>query len=127
MERVRFIEHLGQRVLLLDCTNAGPQELLDSFDQARQLLNGEAQHSVLTLTDFTGAEFNKLAADQLKIAATYNRPYVKRSALVGADDDLPDVYYRNLVSFSAREFPLFKTREEALDWLVSERAERAAG
>jgi hypothetical protein len=30
-----------------------------------------------------------------------------------------------LVSFSAREFPLFKTREEALDWLVADHARRA--
>ncbi len=126
MERVRFIDHLGRPVLLLDCTDCQPQQLLDIFEAARQVISAQPDHSLLTLTDFTGAEFNKQAADQMKISATYNRSHVRRSAIVGAED-LPDVYYRNLVSFSARDFPLFKTREEALDWLIAENAERAAG
>jgi hypothetical protein len=125
MERVRFIDYLGQQILLLDCTDCGPRELVEVFFEARQTIGAEPEHSVLTLTDFTGAVFNKQAADHMKVAATYNRSYVKRAAIVGAED-LPDVYYRNLVSFSARDFPLFKTREEAMDWLVNARAERAA-
>jgi hypothetical protein len=51
---------------------------------------------------------------------------VKRAALVGVED-LGDVYYHNLVSFSARDFPAFKTREEALDWLVVDKAVRVTG
>jgi hypothetical protein len=125
MERVRFIEHDGAQVLLIDCSNCGPQELNQIFDQVQQVVMSQPQHSVLTLSDFTGAEFDKKAADHMKVVATYDRSYVKRSAIVG--EDMPDVYYRNLVSFSAREFPIFKTREEALDWLVSQRTERAAG
>lgn len=126
MERVQFIDYLGQRILLLDCTDCGPRELLDIFYQAQQTIAAQPEHSVLTLTDFSGAVFNKQAADQLKIAAAYNRPYVKRAAIVGAED-LPDVYYRNLVSFSARAFPLFKMREEAMDWLIADKIARAAG
>jgi hypothetical protein len=124
MERVRFFDHDGHRILLLDCTDCGPDELLEVFEQARLAIAAEPPHSLLTLTDFTGAQFNKKVADQMKITATYNRAYVRRSAIVGAED-LPDVYYHNLVSFSAREFPAFKTREEAMDWLVSDKAERA--
>ena len=126
MERVRFIDHLGNRILLLDCTDCGPKELVEVFNQARMTIAAEPPHSLLTLTDFAGAEFNKYAADQMKVSATYNRGNVKRAALVGVED-LPDVYYHNLVSFSARDFPTFKTREEALDWLVGDKAERAAG
>ncbi len=126
MERVRFLDHEGQRILLLDCTDCGPSELLQVFSQAQAAIAAEPPHSLLTLADFTGAEFDKKTADQMKITATYNRSHVKRSALVGVED-LGDVYYHNLVSFSARDFPAFKTREEAMDWLVCERAERAIG
>jgi hypothetical protein len=126
MERVRFIDYNGTQVLLSDCTHCGPQELDAIFDQVQQLVTSQPPHSVLVLSDFTGAEFDKHAADHMKVVATYDRAYVKRSAIVGADD-IPEVYYRNLVSFSAREFPIFKTREEALDWLVSAKTERAAG
>jgi hypothetical protein len=124
MERVRFFDHDGHRILLLDCTGCGPDELLEVFEQASSTITAEPPHSLLTLADFTGAQFNRKAADQMKVTATYNRAYVKRSAIVGVED-LPDVYYHNLVSFSAREFPAFKTREEAMDWLVSEKTERA--
>ena len=126
MERVRFFDHYGHRILLLDCTACEPDELVEVFEQARLIIAAEPPHSALTLADFSGAQFNRKAADQMKVTATYNRAHVKRSAIVGAEG-LPDVYYHNLVSFSAREFPSFKTREEAMDWLVSEKAERAAG
>ena len=100
MERVRFFDHDGHRILLLDCTGCGPNELLEVFEQAKLTIAAEPPHSLLTLADFTGAHFNRQAADQMKITATYNRAHVLRSAIVGVED-LPDVYYHNLVSFSA--------------------------
>jgi hypothetical protein len=48
-----------------------------------------------------------------------DRPYVKRSAWVGTES-LPKVFYEHFKSFSQRELPAFKTREEAMDWLVEE-------
>ena len=126
MERVRFIAYLGTQILLIDCSHCGPNELTSLFNQAQEVITSQPPGSVLTLADFTNAEFDKKAADHLKIVATYDRAHVKRSAIVGADS-MPDVYYRNLVSFSAREFPVFKTREEAMDWLVDSPVERVAG
>jgi hypothetical protein len=126
MERVRFIEYLGTQILLIDCTQCGPQELTQIFNQVQQVVTTQPPHSVLTLSDFTDAEFDKKAADHMKVVATYDRAFVKRSAIVGADT-LPDVYYRNLVAFSARDFPVFKTREQAMDWLIDGKAERAVG
>ena len=41
--------------------------------------------------------------------------------MVGAES-LPEVFYKALKTFARREFPRFKTREEALDWLVREDA-----
>jgi len=124
MERVRFEDHKGQRILVVDCKGLGPSELMEIFDEVQEIVTSEAAGSVMTLTDFTGAEFNKQAADRLKLVAALDRPYVRRAAIVGLDS-LPDVYYRNLLSFSARQFPAFKTYEEALQWLLSD-SHRAA-
>jgi hypothetical protein len=33
---------------------------------------------------------------------------------------VPHVFYENIKSFSQREIPTFKTREEAMDWLVQD-------
>lgn len=116
MERVRFITHRGKQVLLLDGANCTAAELTDMFDQCEELVTSQPPKSVLTLGDFTGAQFSKGAAERMKLTAAIDRPHVKRSAVVG----LPEVYHKALSSFSAREFPTFKTREEALDWLVQD-------
>ena len=71
--------------------------------------------------DLTGAQFSRDAIARMKEVGVFDRPYVKRSAIVGAEG-LPKVFYEALRTFSRREFPRFKTREEALDWLVKEEA-----
>jgi hypothetical protein len=49
----------------------------------------------------------------------FDRPHIKKSAWVGTEN-LPKVFYEHLKVFSQRDLPTFKTREEALDWLVEE-------
>lgn len=126
MERVRFIDYQGTPILFLDGTNCRSEELCELFDEIRRIVTAEPENSVLTLGDFTGSEFDKTAADHMKLVAAYDRPHVKRAALVGAEA-MPSVYYNNLLSFSARDFPIFNTREEAMDWLVRGELERAVG
>jgi len=60
-----------------------------------------------------------LFRSSLKQATVFDRPHVKRSAWVGTEA-LPRVFYENLKAFSQRDLPTFKSREEALDWLVAD-------
>jgi hypothetical protein len=125
MERVRFITHRGKRVLLIDHTGSTPQELQRTMDEVEHAVTSEPPGSVLTLSDFTGTQFDRNAADRMKVVAAKDRPHVHRAAVVGGDS-IPEVFYRALESFSSRHFPKFNTREEALDWLTSEDTEAAA-
>jgi hypothetical protein len=75
--------------------------------------------TLLTLADMTGAHIDRQVATRMKEVLVRDRPYVKRSAWIGADS-VPKVYYENMKSFTQREFPPFKTREEAMDWLVQD-------
>jgi hypothetical protein len=52
-------------------------------------------------------------------SAVFDKPYIKKSAWVGAEG-FPEAFRDSLKSFSRREFPTFKTRLEALDWLVED-------
>ena len=61
----------------------------------------------------------KAAFESLKQATVYDRPHLKRSAWVGTEA-LPKIFHENLKAFSQRDLPTFKTREEALEWLVAE-------
>ena len=59
----------------------------------------------------------KKSRPKIKKVLVLDRPFVKRSAWFGTES-LPHVFYENFKSFSQRELPIFKTREEAMDWLV---------
>src|SRR6266852_2882070 len=122
MDRVRFISHQGQQILLIDLTNCSAEEVMQTAAEAQRIVTAQPSKSVLTLSDLTGAQFSRDAVTRMKEVAVFDRPYVKRAALVGAES-LPKVFYDALKTFSRREFPRFKTREEAMDWLVREDGE----
>jgi hypothetical protein len=118
-ERLRFIKHKGKALLLIDFSHCAGKELMVLLEQVRASVARHPAGSVLTLADFTGAEVDKKVATRMKEVLTLDRPYVKKSAWVGTES-LPHVFYENFKSFSQRDFPTFKTREEAMDWLVEE-------
>jgi hypothetical protein len=118
-ERIRFITHKGQQVLLVDVSNCTIEEMIALGRLLPTHLAAEPKGSVLLLADFSGSKFDKAAIESLKQATVYDRPHIKRSAWVGTEA-LPKVFYENLKTFSQRDLPTFKTREEALEWLVAE-------
>ena len=95
------------------------------MDELERVIARETADSLFVLSDFTGATLDKLAADRMKVVATKDSPHVHRSALVGAES-IPDVYYHDLESFSARHFSRFKSRAEALEWLTADDVEATA-
>ena len=118
-DRIRFIEHKGKQVLLVDLSHCKRVELERMAGYVPNYVTQQPRGSVLLLADFTGAEFSRDAMMRLKEATVFDRPHLKKSAWVGAES-IPHVFYENIKSFSQRELPTFKTRAEALDWLVSE-------
>ena len=118
-DRIRFLTHRGQQVLLADLSNCTAEEVSRIARQVVAFAAHQPRGSVLLLADFTGAKFDKAAIETLKQTTVFARPLLKRSAWVGTDS-LPYVFYENLKSFSQRDLPTFRTREEALEWLVEE-------
>ncbi len=122
MDRVRFIIHQGKQILLIDLTNCSAEEVMKIVGEVQRIVTARPHKSVLTLSDLTGAQFSRDAVTRMKEVAVLDRPHVKRAAMVGAES-LPEVFYAALKTFSRREFLRFKTREEAMDWLVREDGE----
>ena len=118
-ERLCFVKHKEHEIFLIDFSHCTTKEMLLLLDQIRADVARHEPGSVLTLADFTGRQIDKSVATRIKEVLTLDRPYVKKSAWVGTES-LPHVFYENFKSFSQREFPTFKTREEAMDWLVEE-------
>jgi len=120
MDCVRFITHQGRRILFIDLTNCGAEEAMEILDEVKRVVTAQPRNSVLTLGDLTGAQLSRAAITRMKEVAVFDRPYVKRAAIVVGAESLPNVFYEALKTFSQREFPRFDTREEAMNWLVKE-------
>jgi len=118
-ERIRFVKHKGQAILLIDLSGLSAEQIVAVVNDVQRRIAALPANSVLTLADFTDSHVDKAAATRIKEALTLDRPHVKRSAWVGVES-LPKVFYENFKVFSQREFPTFKTREEAMEWLVGE-------
>jgi hypothetical protein len=118
-ERLLFIKHKGHPIYLIDFSHCAAKELLVLLDLVRADIARHERGSLLTLADFTGAEVDKAVATRIKEVLTLDRPFVKRSAWVGTED-LPHIFYEHFKNFSQRELPAFKTREEAMEWLIEE-------
>jgi hypothetical protein len=117
--RLHFIKHKGHAVFVFDFSHCTTKEMMLLLDQVRASVARHAPGSVLVLADFSGAHIDKTVATKIKEVLVLDRPYVKRSAWVETES-LPHVFYENFKSFSQREIPTFKTREEAMDWLVGQ-------
>ena len=118
-ERISFVSHRGKAIMLVDLSHCEPKEILVMLDEIQRTVARHDTGSLLTLADLTGAHIDRAVATRMKEVLTLDRPYIKRSAWVGADS-VPKVYFENMKSFSQRDFTPFKTREEAMDWLVTE-------
>ena len=121
-DRLRVIKHKGHAIYLIDFSHCTGKEILFLLDLIRADVSRHTPGSVLSLADFTGAEVDKTVATRIKEVLALDRPYVKKSAWVGTES-LPHVFYEHFKNFSQRDLPPFKTREEAMDWLVEDEAQ----
>lgn len=119
MERISRIKFRDHSILLVDCSDCSPEELAAVADDLPLHVTQEPHGSVLLLADLSRAVFNKETVEHVKLATVFDRPHLKKSAWV-LTDNLPKALYDSIRTFSGREIPTFATREEALEYLVSE-------
>ena len=121
MGRVNVEVHNGHRIVVSDCRNCTPAELIDVAEQVQEIVTSQPLNSIHTLTDLSGAQFSRESIQRMKEAAALDRPHIIRAAFIGVDT-LPDVYHKAIENFSARQFAIFKTKEEALKYITQEGA-----
>jgi hypothetical protein len=118
-DRIRFFDHEGKRILLVDLSNCKANAVEEITRRVPDCVTTQPLGSVLILTDFAGASFDKHALMSIKETAVFDKPYVKKSALIGTES-LPREFLDEMKGFSRRELPIFSSREEALRWLVAD-------
>ena len=118
-DRISFITHHGKPIMVIDLSHCEPKEILLLLEEAQHTVARHERGSLLTLADLTGAHMDRDVVTRMKEVLVRDKPFVKRSAWIGAES-IPRVYYENMKSFTQREFPLFPTREAAMDYLVKD-------
>jgi hypothetical protein len=120
MERTRFIEHRGRRILLLDYSGTrDPQQAVAEIRRSMELIAQQPPRSLLVLTNVHDARYNAAVLQAMKELAAHNAPYVKASAVVGMSG-LHRVAYQTVIFFTRRKIQTFDDQVQALDWLVQQ-------
>jgi hypothetical protein len=120
MERIRFIDHMGQRILVLDFSGIrDSDEAVRTIDQAKREVARHPLGSLRIMTLVREARYNSATLQGLKDLAASNAPYVKVSAVVGMSA-LHRIAYQAVMLFSRRKIPTFEHEAEALDWIAQQ-------
>jgi hypothetical protein len=118
LERVKLLSHRGKNILLLDLSNCSPEETLAAIPAAKAMISKFPAKSGLVMTDVKGAKYTKDVAEAIKNFTSHNTPYVKASAVVGAEGAAA-ILLKTVIFISRRELKDFGTRDEAMTWLAT--------
>ena len=118
-ERIRPVYEKGKEILFVDVSNCLPSEVDAIAKAIPSYVTVRPRGSVLLLVDFSGASVDEEAVRTIKESAVFDKPYVKKSAWIGAKN-FPKEFYEEITTFARREIPIFTTRQEALTWLLQD-------
>ena len=121
MDRIRFIEHKGKRIVLCDYSGiTDVDEGLREIATARRFIGAlPADGTVMTLSDVRDTRYDRRIVDAMKEMAVANRPIVKAAALV-SNSPLHQAAINMIAFFSRRKLHVFADRDTALDWLATQ-------
>jgi hypothetical protein len=119
MDRVRFIEHQGKRIVLLDFAGiTDPDQGLAAVAEATRFIGAQpVGGGTLTLTDVTDTRYDRKIVEAFKEMTARNRPIVKAAAIV-SNSSLHRAAIGMIALFSRRKLEVFDSRAQALDWLA---------
>jgi hypothetical protein len=84
-ERIRSIDHQDKKILLVDLSNCSADEVEEIVRRVPDYITVQPRGSVPVLTDFSGAAFDRDALRAMKETAVFDKPFVKKSALIGTE------------------------------------------
>jgi hypothetical protein len=120
MDRTRWIDHKGTRILHFDYSGIrDPDEALTAIRHSISVAQQQPPKSIRVMTSVRDARYNAAVLQALKELASRNEPFVKASAVVGMGG-LHRIAYQAVILFSRRKIQTFDTEEQALDWLVQQ-------
>jgi hypothetical protein len=118
-EHVRFIEHKGCQILLIDFEDCQPSQTLERIRYARSVIGRQPLASTRTLTVVTRSRFNSQVSEAMKEYTAHNKPYVRAAAVVGLSG-LQEIVYNVIIKLTGRNIATFSDIALAKDFLADQ-------
>ncbi len=120
MQRTRFIEHNGKRILFFDFSNVTDvEEGLRILSESKAVVAQEPEKSLRTLVDIAGSRFDRRITEGLRDLSAHNKPYVFANATVGFSG-MQKMLVKTTARLTGRKLNLFDDIETAKDWLAQQ-------
>ncbi|TMB40053.1 MAG: hypothetical protein E6J62_00790 [Deltaproteobacteria bacterium] len=123
---VSFIEHQGQRILLLDFARIrDPQIVLREIEEARKFIAQQPRRKeLLTLADVSKLRFNDDVLKAFRELTKHDEPYEKAAAVFGLTT-LGAVAFRANNFMTGGRLKGFEKKDDALKWLLEQAAAKS--
>jgi hypothetical protein len=118
MKAIDIVNHKGKNIVTVNISNTTTEQLVKALLEAQTMISKLQANSALFLTDATNAAYNSETGAAIKEFAAKNTPFVKASAVVGADG-MKTVLQTAVAMHTHRDIAAFPNRNEAMDWLVA--------
>jgi hypothetical protein len=120
MPEVKFIDHEGKSVLLMDFADITSVGLLSRLvDELIQLVEAvNVRHSVLVLMDLSNTRISPEVTRSLKRLSRNNGPYIKAITFVGLGAMWAFIMSILLRVTKRRNHKVMRSRSDALNWLT---------
>lgn len=116
MERFKWDEINGKKVLYQDFSNLRKDEITALLNQSHKVIEQEGTKGIYVITNINSISFDRNTTKAFEDVSAQNKSYVKASALYGVGT-WQKVAIEAVGKLTGREFSIFKTEEEAKKWL----------
>jgi len=119
MKNAQFTKEFGQEIFVLNFSHDAVEETFPLIEECARQVRQRPENSVLTLTNVSKGRFDTAMIEKLKELTTGNKPYVRKSAVVGITG-LYKVAMTAVNVFSKRHFKLCDDLDEAVKYLTQD-------
>ena len=121
MEKLKLITHKGKQIVFADYSRYRHKEersdIIATVDELKAYVATQPEQSVLVLSDVTNIYLEKELSDIFTEMAEHNKPYIKRSAVIGVTGFKKSIH-NIMMALTGREVKIFNDSEAAKDWLA---------
>jgi len=121
MPGVELIQVSGKEIISIDYTNCKPDQMLEIFERAKQLVISKKEGDCLLLTNFEGAYITSVFMRHAEKEMVQIRHLIKKNSFIGMT--FPQrMILKGFSFFIGKEVYLpFDNRQQAIDYLISEK------